>query len=84
MAIKAVAALKLATEDHLKPYHLGCIKNDDTVKVSKTCMVLLSIGNSYSRQIGCDAIGMDVLISFSDIHGSVIQMQHIEADLTNG
>lgn len=59
VATKAVAALKLQTEKHRKPYQLGWIKHGDAVKVTHQCWVPLSIRKNYEDKILCDVVPMD-------------------------
>lgn len=57
--VKSVAALKLTTEKHPKPYHLGWIKSGEAVEVHQQCLVPLSIGKHYVDRVLGDVVPMD-------------------------
>ncbi|GJV00992.1 RNA-directed DNA polymerase [Tanacetum coccineum] len=54
-----VEKLGMKTEDHPKPYQLTWLKNGNTVKVSKRCLVQFSIGKNYKDEVWCEVIPMD-------------------------
>lgn len=56
LSTKAVAALKLQTEKHKKPYQLGWIKHGDSLRVTHQCLVSLSIGKHYVDKVLCDVV----------------------------
>nr|GEZ30934.1 hypothetical protein [Tanacetum cinerariifolium] len=54
-----VEKLGMKTEDQPEPYQLTWFKKENTVKVSKRCLVQFSIGKSYKDKVWCEAIPMD-------------------------
>ncbi|GJR32797.1 reverse transcriptase domain-containing protein [Tanacetum coccineum] len=54
-----VEKLGMKTEDHLEPYQLTWLKKENTIKVSKRCLVQFSIGKSYKDEVWCEVIPMD-------------------------
>ncbi|KAI3425504.1 PUA domain-containing protein [Psidium guajava] len=54
-----VERLGLKTENHSQPYKLSWLKKRNEMKVSKRCLVQLSIGKKYTDEVWCDVIPMD-------------------------
>ncbi|XP_021999385.1 uncharacterized protein LOC110896229 [Helianthus annuus] len=54
-----VEKLNLPTQDHPDPYQLSWLRKGSVVRVTKKCLVALTIGNKYADEIWCEVIPMD-------------------------
>lgn len=54
-----VSKFALRIEKHLQPYTLSWFKKGNVVKVSKRCLVKLSIEKKYNDEVWCDVVPMD-------------------------
>lgn len=55
----AVEALQLHTSNHARLYSGGWIRAGDSVKISKQCLIPLSIGGKYEGKNLCDVVDMN-------------------------
>ena len=56
---EAITKLNLKIEPHQTPYKLTWLKKGNQVKISKRCLVSLSIGSIYKDKIWCNVVDMD-------------------------